>query len=342
MINYNMEEPEQRGYWYDGVVTAWRSTSTMKVLEVTIYGPGGRKEEKCNIAFRDEVFAVEKVSYPTGPASGRATASAPSGGETKCSCQGKKTAKCRKCGCGKCGGRDDEQNHILCDECDAGYHLQCVGLFSLPPGDAEWFCPLCLNKDDIVGGSVKMTKKKTGQGRDWGKGFACQGRTKECTKVPKNHFGPIPGIEVGMSWLQRIQVSEEGVHRPPVAGIAGKAEEGSQSIVLAGGYEDDEDNGDTFLYTGAGGRDLSGNKRTAEQSFDQTLTKSNAAIARNCKAPFNNKTGGDAGNNWREGKPIRVVRSAKGKKHSQYAPEEGNRYDGKTLFVFHEGIFSIS
>ena len=26
--------------------------------------------------------------------------------------------------------------------------------------------------------------------------------------------------------------------------------------MLAGGYEDDEDNGDTFLYTGAGGRDL--------------------------------------------------------------------------------------
>ena len=49
-----------------------------------------------------------------------------------------------------------------------------------------------------------------------------------------------------------------------MAGIAGKVEEGSQSIVLAGGYEDDEDNGDTFLYTGAGGRDL----RTAEQSFN--------------------------------------------------------------------------
>ena len=44
--------------------------------------------------------------------------------------------------------------------------------------------------------------------------------------------------------------------------------------------QDDEDNGDSFTYTGAGGRDLSGNKRTAEQSFDQVLNKSNAAIAR--------------------------------------------------------------
>ena len=51
----------------------------------------------------------------------------------------------------------------------------------------------------------------------------------------------------------------------------------------------------------------------------------------NCKASFNNKTGGDAGDRWREGKPIRVVRSYKGKKHSQYAPDEGNRYDGKNF-----------
>lgn len=35
-------------------------------------------------------------------------------------------------------------------------------------------------------------------------------------------------------------------------------------------YEDDRDEGEWFLYTGSGGRDLSGNKRTnKEQSFDQ-------------------------------------------------------------------------
>ena len=38
---------------------------------------------------------------------------------------------------------------------------------------------------------------------------------------------------------------------------------------------DFQDNGDSFLYTGSGGRDLSGNKRTAEQSCDQTLTRMN-------------------------------------------------------------------
>jgi hypothetical protein len=41
----------------------------------------------------------------------------------------------------------------------------------------------------------------------------------------------------------------------------GRATDGCYSIVLSGGYEDDEDNGDEFVYTGAGGRDLKGNKR---------------------------------------------------------------------------------
>jgi E3 ubiquitin-protein ligase UHRF1 len=58
-----------------------------------------------------------------------------------------------------------------------------------------------------------------------------------------------------------MEASEAGVHRPPVGGIAGSEKTGCFSIVLSGGYEDDVDNGDEFLYTGSGGRDLSGNKR---------------------------------------------------------------------------------
>lgn len=36
-----------------------------------------------------------------------------------------------------------------------------------------------------------------------------------------------------------LQVSEAGVHRPHVAGIAARENEGAFSIVLSGGYEDD-------------------------------------------------------------------------------------------------------
>lgn len=41
---------------------------------------------------------------------------------------------------------------------------------------------------------------------------------------------------------------------------------------------DFQDNGDEFYYTGSGGRDLSGNKRTAEQSCDQKLTRMNRFV----------------------------------------------------------------
>lgn len=38
-------------------------------------------------------------------------------------------------------------------------------------------------------------------------GMACVGRTKQCTIVPSNHYGPIPGIPVGSLWKFRVQVS---------------------------------------------------------------------------------------------------------------------------------------
>jgi E3 ubiquitin-protein ligase UHRF1 len=82
--------------------------------------------------------------------------------------------------------------------------------------------------------------------------------------------------------------------------------------VLSGGYEDDKDGGNWFLYTGSGGRDLSGNKRTNKlQSFDQKFESMNKALLTSCL----------------KGLPVRVVRSFK-EKRSEYAPAEGVRYDG--------------
>ena len=95
-----------------------------------------------------------------------------------------------------------------------------------------------------------MPSRQQMRKRDWGRGMATAGRTKTNTIIPKRHFGPIPGIDVGMSWQHRIQVSEVGIHAPPVAGISGTKEKGCNSLVLAGGYEDDTDEGTEFSYTG--------------------------------------------------------------------------------------------
>lgn len=37
------------------------------------------------------------------------------------------------------------------------------------------------------------------------------GRRSICKLVPKNHFGPIPGVEVGTCWKYRTQVSKENI-----------------------------------------------------------------------------------------------------------------------------------
>ncbi|CAB4476831.1 unnamed protein product [Rhizophagus irregularis] len=186
----------------------------------------------------------------------------------------------------------------------------------------EYFCTLCENKKKKVCRQLHKKKK-------WGGGMACVGLSKKCEIVEPDYFGPIPGVPVGSLWKYRIFCSESGVHRPPVAGIAGKASIGSVSIVLSGGYPEDTDNGDEFYYTGSGGRDLkTGNKRVAVQSFDQELTKTNEALARTCDAEVNAKKGAEA-RNWKNSMPVRVCRSSKLMKHNpKYAPEEGIRYDG--------------
>lgn len=338
MINYNMETPDERGFWFDAeIVTLNQASRTNKELRVNILlgGPGDVIGD-CKVHFLDEVYQVEKPGVRAlSAADGQFKRK--SGPECK-HCKADPDAECRFCSCCVCGGKQDAHMQLLCDECNMAFHIYCLNPpLATIPDDEDWYCPTCKNDTSEVvkaGEKLKASKKKakmpsatTESQRDWGKGMACVGRTKECTIVPSNHYGPIPGIPVGTTWKFRVQVSEAGVHRPHVGGIHGRSNDGSYSLVLAGGFEDEVDRGDEFTYTGSGGRDLSGNKRIGEHSFDQTLTHMNRALALNCDAPLNDKDGAES-RNWRAGKPVRVVRSSKGRRISKYAPEEGNRYDG--------------
>lgn len=341
MVNYNMETPEERGFWFDAEIQTLNQTSrTNKELRVKILiggvsGPGDVVED-CKIQFLDEIYKVEKPgARALSAADGQFKRK--SGPECK-HCKADPDAECRFCSCCVCGGKQDAHMQLLCDECNMAFHIYCLNPpLSTIPDDEDWYCPTCKNDTNEVvkaGEKLKASKKRakmpsanTESQRDWGKGMACVGRTKECTIVPPTHYGPVPGVPVGTTWKFRVQVSEAGVHRPHVGGIHGRSHDGAYSLVLAGGFEDEVDRGDEFTYTGSGGRDLSGNKRIGEHCFDQTLTHMNRALASNCDAPLNDKVGAES-RNWRAGKPVRVIRSSKGRRISQYAPEEGNRYDG--------------
>uniref|UniRef100_A0A8C6P668 E3 ubiquitin-protein ligase UHRF n=1 Tax=Nothobranchius furzeri TaxID=105023 RepID=A0A8C6P668_NOTFU len=336
MVNYNMETPDERGFWYDAeIVTLNQTSRTNKELRVNILGPGDVIGD-CKVQFLDEIYQMETAgAHPLSSADGQFKRK--SGPECK-HCKADPDSECRFCSCCVCGGKQDAHMQLLCDECNMAFHIYCLNPpLATIPDDEDWYCPTCKNDTSEVvkaGEKLKASKKKakmpsatTESQRDWGKGMACVGRTKECTIVPSNHYGPVPGVPVGTTWKFRVQVSEAGVHRPHVGGIHGRSNDGSYSLVLAGGFEDEVDRGDEFTYTGSGGRDLSGNKRIGEHCFDQTLTHMNRALALNCDAPLNDKDGAES-RNWRAGKPVRVVRSSKGRRISKYAPEEGNRYDG--------------
>jgi putative restriction endonuclease len=120
------------------------------------------------------------------------------------------------------------------------------------------------------------------------------------------HFGEIPGVVVGATFADRAELAAAGVHKPLQAGISGGGLEGADSIVLSGGYEDDEDRGDEIVYTGHGGND----PQTGRQVRDQELKTGNLALARS----------------HLEGLPVRVVRGAG--LDSPFAPGSGYRYDG--------------
>lgn len=119
-------------------------------------------------------------------------------------------------------------------------------------------------------------------------------------------FGEVEPYRPGAPFSSREAVATAGLHRPHQHGISGSEDEGADSIVVSGGYEDDEDFGDEIVYTGHGGRDAA----TGKQIADQTLTRQNLALARSRDL----------------GLPVRVIRGANAK--SAFAPRSGYRYDG--------------
>ncbi|KAA5837365.1 hypothetical protein F1721_03450 [Saccharopolyspora hirsuta] len=117
--------------------------------------------------------------------------------------------------------------------------------------------------------------------------------------VDAANFGEVTGVEEGRVFADRRELYDAGVHRALQDGIVGTKDRGAESIVLSGGYEDDEDHGTVIIYTGRGAQDSKG-RQTGHQSFEDTK---NAALRTSAFT----------------GEPVRVIRGSKA---------EGYRYDG--------------
>ncbi|CAN4118356.1 unnamed protein product [Withania somnifera] len=93
-------------------------------------------------------------------------------------------------------------------------------------------------------------------------------------------IGNVPGVEVGDIFFFRMELCLVGLHAPSMAGIdymsvrlTGDEEPIAVSIVSAGGYDDEGDEGDVLIYTGQGGV-----QRRDGQMLDQKLERGNLAL----------------------------------------------------------------
>ena len=127
-------------------------------------------------------------------------------------------------------------------------------------------------------------------------------------------FGHIDGTKEGQVFANREELGLSGIHTPPQAGIWGRQNEGSASIVLSGGYADDIDDGDYILYTGQGGQDKPGGNQVRDQEF----TLGNRALQLNKEYNL----------------PLRVTRGYQVEK----GPDEGYRYDGLYYVTEYERV----
>lgn len=123
--------------------------------------------------------------------------------------------------------------------------------------------------------------------------------------TPQRIFGDAVKVPVGMHFKRRSEASAAGVHRQHQGGIVGTPRFGAESIVVSGGYEDDEDHGSFVIYTGHGGQVAK--RQVAHQDINAT---GNAALVTSQML----------------NQPVRVLRGAH--RGSSYGPPSGYRYDG--------------
>ncbi|KAA8548896.1 hypothetical protein F0562_000580 [Nyssa sinensis] len=98
----------------------------------------------------------------------------------------------------------------------------------------------------------------------------------------KRIVGSIPGVHIGDLFFFRMELCVVGLHGQIQAGIdyvpASQSSNGepiATSIIVSGGYEDDEDAGDVIVYTGHGGQD-----KHSRQCVHQKLEGGNLALER--------------------------------------------------------------
>uniref|UniRef100_A0A452TTY6 E3 ubiquitin-protein ligase UHRF n=1 Tax=Ursus maritimus TaxID=29073 RepID=A0A452TTY6_URSMA len=345
MLNYNPDNPKERGFWYDAEILRKRETRTARELYANVRLGGGSLND-CRIIFVDEVFKIER------PGEGSPVIENPmrtkSGPSCK-HCRDDESKPCRVCACHLCGGKQDPDKQLMCDECDMAFHIYCLRppLSSLPKED-EWYCPECRNDASevvLAGEKLKESKKKakmasatSSSQRDWGKVRWPRALVPSCPAraLPALHALTLlsPCFRTDRAWrawgVPRSAPSSRPTTTDPSRGFLWAPCGGSESRSASRGSIDL-----TWRASMAGATmglthwswlgdmrmtwttgTLSRTRAVVVEIFPATSGLRNSLVIRSSPTP----TG-----RWLS---TAVPPSTTGRKHSKYAPAEGNRYDG--------------
>lgn len=170
-MNYNIDYPTERGFWYDVFVKKKIKTKNRRAVLGDI---SGTKDNallvNCLLIFVDDMFKInnntllkersaeyDKImqSKPV-PSNNKYFIilklyciilinayffSWKGAGPLICiDCKDNENKLCKECGCQICGGKDNNDLQVMCDECNKGFHLACLTppLTDIPPED-DWF-----------------------------------------------------------------------------------------------------------------------------------------------------------------------------------------------------------
>lgn len=112
-----------------------RSQHIIRLNNTCAFSDTTDASEEVKVHFTDEVFRIESGKQQPGDSEGVARTKKP-----ECDfCKDNSRRKCKHCACSVCGGKNDPDKQILCDECDQAYHLWCLSppLETVPDED-EW------------------------------------------------------------------------------------------------------------------------------------------------------------------------------------------------------------
>uniref|UniRef100_A0A8C9F499 E3 ubiquitin-protein ligase UHRF n=1 Tax=Pavo cristatus TaxID=9049 RepID=A0A8C9F499_PAVCR len=167
MVNYNPDEPTERGFWYDAEILQKRETKLIREINAKILlGEAGDSLNDCRIIFVDDIYKIEEPGSVC-PISARPLKR---DGPVCKACKDNPNKTCRICACHICGGKQDPDKQLMCDECDMAFHIYCLN----PPLSEEvCYCYGCSERVGLfilalaLNCSAPINDKNGAEAKDW-------------------------------------------------------------------------------------------------------------------------------------------------------------------------------